>query len=644
MYEHGVDPGVGFNLVSWANFQNGSQVWQDAVQAAHDAGFTEVSLSPVRFYSIGTGSIASSSNQGPELSHVAAGVERAKSLGMRVTVNPFVEPVGFSEWRGFYDPAPGSPEATTFWGHYEDYLVDVAAMAEAGGADSMTVGTELRALSRNAGHNAKWTSVISAVDGAFSGTLGYAANWDNYNHPNVAAAIWDHPGIDFLGIDSYFQNLLSAEDAQQSGAYPDPNFISDVQSAWEAKLDAEILPYAASRKAGAGLPIEFTEIGYLPYDQTTATPQRDDTNPSVPGRQPPPLDRDEQTMAFEGFQRALDGRLAGGEVLAAHIWQWDMPGSSGSLWNMNPDGGNQPNNQQAAQWLSSFVHGTNVDPGDPDPDPPPAATTVLYSFEDGLEGFYYPDFETEPDSHLQTVAHAQATDGETVLAIIKPTQSWTWDARVNLGGQQLAALQEAVAGSSEDYLLELDVVYRAEDLPSGLAALDLHVAIDASPAGWNQINSAAPIAAGVDQTVRVEIPLTAFGLGDALNSAALNLGFAGSWPGAQEATIYIDRIALTDTAFMPIGDADFNRDGVIDAADYTVWRDTLGATGAGLAADGNRDGVVDAGDYELWRSSYGQAAAISPTHGSPAPEPATFTSLLLAVCAASLRADRFRQD
>ena len=40
---------------------------------------------------------------------------------------------------------------------------------------------------------------------------------------------------------------------------------------------------------------------------------------------------------------------------------------------------------------------------------------------------------------------------------------------------------------------------------------------------------------------------------------------------------------------------DFNEDGQVDAADYTVWRDSSGQVGAGLAADGNRDLHVDDG-------------------------------------------------
>ena len=44
---------------------------------------------------------------------------------------------------------------------------------------------------------------------------------------------------------------------------------------------------------------------------------------------------------------------------------------------------------------------------------------------------------------------------------------------------------------------------------------------------------------------------------------------------------------------------DYNGDGSVDAADYTVWRDTFGAMGADLPADGNGDMVVDSLDYDL---------------------------------------------
>ncbi|QDT69620.1 hypothetical protein MalM25_25590 [Planctomycetes bacterium MalM25] len=63
---------------------------------------------------------------------------------------------------------------------------------------------------------------------------------------------------------------------------------------------------------------------------------------------------------------------------------------------------------------------------------------------------------------------------------------------------------------------------------------------------------------------------------------------------------------------------DYNYDGLVDAADYTVWRDTLGQAGAGLAADGDNNGVVEQADYAIWQANYGATAASLAT---TVPEP-----------------------
>jgi parallel beta-helix repeat protein len=55
---------------------------------------------------------------------------------------------------------------------------------------------------------------------------------------------------------------------------------------------------------------------------------------------------------------------------------------------------------------------------------------------------------------------------------------------------------------------------------------------------------------------------------------------------------------------------DFNRDGVVDAGDYVVWRRTTGsAVAPGTAADGNGDGLVNQTDFLLWKSNFGSVFA-----------------------------------
>ncbi|MEN1681834.1 MAG: hypothetical protein AAGJ46_19815, partial [Planctomycetota bacterium] len=60
---------------------------------------------------------------------------------------------------------------------------------------------------------------------------------------------------------------------------------------------------------------------------------------------------------------------------------------------------------------------------------------------------------------------------------------------------------------------------------------------------------------------------------------------------------------------------DYNADGVVDTADYTVWRDALDTPGLLAAADGDTDGDIDVDDYVIWRNNFGATlagAAVTP--------------------------------
>jgi hypothetical protein len=58
----------------------------------------------------------------------------------------------------------------------------------------------------------------------------------------------------------------------------------------------------------------------------------------------------------------------------------------------------------------------------------------------------------------------------------------------------------------------------------------------------------------------------------------------------------------------PFLTGDYNHNGIVDAGDYTVWRDKFGSTGLALAADGDGNGIVDAGDYSVWKANYGMTS------------------------------------
>jgi hypothetical protein len=108
-------------------------------------------------------------------------------------------------------------------------------------------------------------------------------------------------------------------------------------------------------------------------------------------------------------------------------------------------------------------------------------------------------------------------------------------------------------------------------------------------------------------------------------------------------SIFIDDISAAIVA-APALLGDYNGNGVVDAADYVVWRDSLGATGANLVADANGDGLVSSLDYEIWKANFGDTAGgVSGLASSaPVPEPTTVVGIVVGWCALTIVMNRNR--
>jgi hypothetical protein len=80
-------------------------------------------------------------------------------------------------------------------------------------------------------------------------------------------------------------------------------------------------------------------------------------------------------------------------------------------------------------------------------------------------------------------------------------------------------------------------------------------------------------------------------------------------------TTAANRAAVIDRVFDFFGvaafgpdNADFNRDGMVDTADFVVWRKFNNTSvEPGTRGDANHDGVVNDGDYQIWRAQYGSS-------------------------------------
>jgi hypothetical protein len=83
------------------------------------------------------------------------------------------------------------------------------------------------------------------------------------------------------------------------------------------------------------------------------------------------------------------------------------------------------------------------------------------------------------------------------------------------------------------------------------------------------------------------------------------------------------------SAFIEISDVpgDYNEDGVVNAADYVVWRDKNGSAFDLPNRDPSAMGNIGPADYEFWVDHFGESAA-SGASSALVPEPTAIAMLL----------------
>lgn len=262
---------------------------------------------------------------------------------------------------------------------------------------------------------------------------------------------------------------------------------------------------------------------------------------------------------------------------------------------------------------------------------PPGRITL----EDGTVRFTEPLLNNGviSSAHGATNIHGQITNqGEIVVA--RDTVATFNDAVNNTTGTITV-----LPGGNALFLTDLSFL--------GLGALDLGVGVN------NLINSQGQVRAGGSVSLAGELTINVEGgysptLGDTFQLLTANDGITGTFdtttlpdiPGDLEYALAYSptsvklevRSESTSAGGLP---GDYNLDGTVDAADYSVWRDKLGSS---LALPNDDTAGVGQDDYERWKTHFGESAVFGAGAGDaanrPAPEPATL--LLLAAPVALL--------
>jgi len=260
-------------------------------------------------------------------------VTEAKSRGMSVMIKPMVD-VKTGEWRGdiassnaWFDNAGG----------YKDFVNHWANWATANGVDSLSVGCELKGTEAN---GTKWRETIAGVQSRFSGTVTYAANWDDVYDTSRWGVIdwWDT--LDYIGLDAYFP--LTGDGVWQNGT-TDPT-ETELMAKWAARAGL-IEDWLAWLPEEDRKKILFAEIGYQSIDGVNRRPNwAPGPDDGAPPWTPDPL---EQAMCYSA---------ALGET-------WDrtwMDGYYWWIWETDPNAGGPtdtyftPQNKPAEDVLRAY--------------------------------------------------------------------------------------------------------------------------------------------------------------------------------------------------------------------------------------------------------------------------------------------------
>jgi hypothetical protein len=185
-------------------------------------------------------------------------------------------------------------------------------------------------------------------------------------------------------------------------------------------------------------------------------------------------------------------------------------------------------------------------------------------------------------------------------------------ATVNFAGRNLVAGlvgdPTTIYGSGQFDLASTDIVFASGNLayrgpfgnPVGTATL----------AGQNGTLSGSGMLSSSTQngmtTETLTLPVNATFQFAADASTTINLTLMG-------------QIVATST-FTPSLGGDYNSNGVVDSADYVLWRNNLGS---GTSLPNDDTAGVDQDDYTRWRAQFGQTSGAAPSlsEGTPVPEP-----------------------
>jgi hypothetical protein len=141
-------------------------------------------------------SLSATSIAPPPAAKIEAALLDAKKQGLATVLIPHIY-LDDGEWRGRIDHR--DPRAREeWWNSYHAFITGAAEVADRGDATMLSIGVELKALSKQPDFAAKMFTLASDVRRVFKGALTYSANWDEAEE----VLFWG--AVDIAGVNGYY--------------------------------------------------------------------------------------------------------------------------------------------------------------------------------------------------------------------------------------------------------------------------------------------------------------------------------------------------------------------------------------------------------------------------------------------------------
>jgi hypothetical protein len=337
----------GFDYVA---FYNGAYEDSDSLPNLAQTGANSIEATLDYGIDAQTSKVVADPNYTDSLTALGDTIAQAEELGLSVMVRPLIDflnpaesaPYSVGEWRQDYHPT----NVATFFASYQQMIVAEAEVAQANGAQMLSIGAELDQLT-GAQYLPYWTNIIDAVREVFSGALTYSASWNTANQ----VSFWNQ--LNYEGIDCYvpLSNAANPTLLQLVNGWLDPATPSANPGAYAVIGNQSPIQYFESLAAQSGKPLIFTELGYA-NDAGAAA------DPAASGNSPDPALQAELYQAF--FQAwAQSGSSS---LIGTYFWEWDPNGSPSNV-GPNIDSFSPQNTPAQAQATAGFEAAETIGPG-----------------------------------------------------------------------------------------------------------------------------------------------------------------------------------------------------------------------------------------------------------------------------------------